>query len=297
MVRKLLTVLIIFFVCFAIGAKAQSQDSLEFNKKKFRNATLIGVGAYTASLFVLNEVWYSQSDRQDFTFFNDNAQWYQMDKIGHVYSAYHLSRIMKSILNKSGMPEKKSAYYSALGGFLILSPIEILDGFSASYGASYGDLIANSLGSGLFLGQELLWQEQKIKFQFSFHRSEWAQFNRNLLGKGLHEEFLKDYNGQSYWLSASPTSFMSDKKHWSKWINISFGYSGDQMIFAREKQNLQAGFDPNRQFFFGIDPNLSHIKTNKGFLKFLLFIADGIRIPGPALMLKDQKMSFHPIYF
>jgi hypothetical protein len=31
--------------------------------------------------------------RSDFHFINDNAEWLQMDKAGHIYSSYHLGRL------------------------------------------------------------------------------------------------------------------------------------------------------------------------------------------------------------
>ncbi|OJU23360.1 MAG: hypothetical protein BGN92_03335 [Sphingobacteriales bacterium 41-5] len=53
-------------------------------------------------------------------------------------------------------------------GFLTV--IEILDGFSNKWGFSWGDMAANVFGAGMFQGQQLLWNEQRIKFKFSFHK-------------------------------------------------------------------------------------------------------------------------------
>jgi hypothetical protein len=38
----------------------------------------------------LNQLWYADYARSDFHFINDNAEWLQMDKAGHIYSSYHL---------------------------------------------------------------------------------------------------------------------------------------------------------------------------------------------------------------
>jgi hypothetical protein len=40
----------------------------------------------------LNQLWYAYA-RSDFHFINDNAEWLQMDKAGHIYSSYHLGRL------------------------------------------------------------------------------------------------------------------------------------------------------------------------------------------------------------
>jgi hypothetical protein len=61
------------------------------NSKKL---TWIGIGAgimYSGALVGLNELWYSGDDRTSFHFFNDNAEWKQVDKFGHFYTAFHTS--------------------------------------------------------------------------------------------------------------------------------------------------------------------------------------------------------------
>ena len=63
----------------------------------------------------------------------------------------------------------------ALQEHSFLTIIEILDGQSAEWGASSGDLIANSLGSFLAIGQELKWNEQRIQLKYSYIPSQWAE--------------------------------------------------------------------------------------------------------------------------
>ena len=59
------------------------------------------------------------------------------------------------------------------------SVIEILDGFSSQYGFSPGDFTANILGSGLFIGQEFAWDDQRIKLKFSFHKKNYGEADLN----------------------------------------------------------------------------------------------------------------------
>ena len=141
---------------------AQPTDTTTVNKKRL-TAFIIGAGsAYTVTLIGLNKLWYSQSEKQDFTWFNDNAEWKQVDKMGHFFSSYYFSYSTASALKWTGVKPKKSDWIGALTGFAIMLPIEIMDGHSAAYGASSGDLLANALGSGFYLGQSLLWNEQRI---------------------------------------------------------------------------------------------------------------------------------------
>ncbi len=46
---------------------------------------------------------------------------------------------------------------------------------------------------------------------------------------------LKDYNGQSYWLSFNVFSFLDIEKI-PKWLYLSLGYGGEGMISGKEFQ-------------------------------------------------------------
>ncbi|HEY9489548.1 MAG TPA: hypothetical protein VIQ51_14495, partial [Chryseosolibacter sp.] len=60
-------------------AKAQ-QDSSIVDKKKITTLIIASGAGYTAGLATLNHLWYKNTDRQPFRFFNDNTEWKQMDK-------------------------------------------------------------------------------------------------------------------------------------------------------------------------------------------------------------------------
>ena len=124
-----------------------------------------------------------------------------------------------------------------MSGHIYQTLIEILDGFSAEWGFSWGDFSANILGSGLFLGQELAWDELRIQYKFSFHRKAYADPSLNhrsdqIFGKTLPERLLEDYNGQTYWLSGNIRSFFPKSKLPS-WLQLSIGMGAAGMFGAR----------------------------------------------------------------
>ncbi len=275
-----------------------NNDSTQTNKKRL-NTVLLGTGiTYSASLVVLNEVWYKEQGKTDFHFFNDNSQWNQVDKAGHFYSAYQLSKIGKQLFMWTNMSEKKSAIWGSVMSQAIMIPIEIMDGFSVEYGFSWGDIAANLLGSGFFLSQELLWKGQKIKTKFSFHRTEFAQLRPEVLGNGIMEELLKDYNGQTYWLSFDIHALGNYNRKIPKWLNIAVGYGAEGMVYGRESDNNLNGYESYRQYFLGIDIDLSHIQSKNKAIKTLIFIADMIKLPAPTLEFNNKNgINFHWLYF
>lgn len=264
------------------------------SNKKLKKYLLIGGASYTVGLFALNQLWYKKSPRQSFRFFNDNAQWKQVDKFGHFYSTYQLGRIGHNFLSKTSLSENKSRLYGGMLGAALLFPIEILDGFSADFGASWGDWLANFGGAGFYIGQDLLWKEQRIKPKFSYFPSEFAKLRPNILGNSFQERLLKDYNAQIYWFSFDVASFLKRQSHFPKYLNIALGYGAEQMVFARTSQNQEAGYRAYRQYYLSLDLDFSHISTKNKFAKTVFFVLDMIKIPLPTIEYNPQdKFIFH----
>ena len=202
----------------------------ELDKKK-RNTLLISAAStYTVVLVGLNQLWYSNYPKSNFHFINDNKDWLQMDKMGHMMFSYYTGVAGIKACQWTGMSRKSSIWYGGLTGTYFLTIVEILDGKSAEWGASSGDLIANSLGSFLAIGQELMWNDQRIQLKYSYRPSQWAKENPEQLGENHLQRTLKDYNGQSYWMSLNLKSLLKiQNKDFPAWLSLSFGHSGNKM--------------------------------------------------------------------
>lgn len=287
-----------------------SQDSTPrfktypYNKKRVQMVAIANVAAYTGSMIALDALWYQNHPRSSFHFFNDNDEWLQMDKAGHVYSAYVASNASMEMWRWTGLNRKQRIWLGGLGGVAYQSIIEILDGFSAEYGFSAGDFAANVLGSALFVSQELAWDEQKIKFKFSFQNKmyptqELQKRAEKLYGESQIERFLKDYNGQSYWISGNIHSF-APSLNLPEWLNIAVGYGAEGMFGGT--QNIALDKDGNltfdqrdikryRQWFISPDIDFTRIKTNKSGVKVLLFVLNSFKLPAPGLELSNGSLK------
>ncbi len=296
-----------YILLFFIAGGTMAQPVEDFLKPsdslnlKRRNASIITVGAASVLTYAaLSETWYSDYPRTDFHFTNDNAQWLQMDKAGHVFASYHFSRFGSDILEWSGTSKKNRLIYGAGFGFVFISAIEILDGYSAQWGASLGDIGANAGGSLLFISQELLWDEQRIIPKFSFHTTEYASARPNVLGSSIPEQILKDYNGQTYWLSANIHSFTKDK-FVPKWLNVAIGYGAEGMITGDDALVNSVFFETKertRQFYLGFDVDLQKIKTNSHLLKTIFSVFNSVKVPAPTLEINAKgRAKFHIFYF
>jgi hypothetical protein len=270
-------------------------DSLNTSR---RNAVVYSEAALASiTLIGLNQLWYADYERSKFHTLNDNDEWLQMDKFGHAFSAYQMGKHGAQLLNWSGVSEKDQLLYGATLGFGFLTAVEMLDGYSEEWGFSWGDILANASGTSLYIGQELLWKEQRIALKYSFHQTKYAKQNPDKLGNGLLEEVLKDYNGQTYWLSANMHAFFKDSKI-PKWLNLAVGYGGEGMLVGVNSNvnGLLISDLRYRQIFLSLDLDLEHIKTNSAFLKAIFSVFNMIKIPFPTLEFSKKGCVFHLLY-
>ena len=267
-----------------------------------RRNTVIAAEAILTSgaLIGLNQLWYANYPRSKFHFINDNDDWLQMDKVGHLYSSYYLGRLGAEMLKWSGSSQKEQLIYGAGIGFAFLTAVEALDGFSSEWGASSGDIIANASGTALYVSQELLWKEQRITPKFSFHTTQYAQYRPTVLGSSLSEQILKDYNGQTYWFSINLYSFAKDSKI-PKWLNLAIGYGADGMISGNaENMGLFPTFktERSRQFYLSLDVDLTKIETKSHFLKTIFSVLNTLKIPAPTIEYSRREgFRGHLSYF
>jgi hypothetical protein len=282
--------------------------SPETKKKRIIINTSAHAALYVGSMLVLNQAWYADYPKSSFHTFDDSDEWLQVDKVGHAWSAYQISRVSMATWKWAGLNRKQQIWIGGLAGATFQTVIEVLDGFSEQWGWSWGDFAANCIGSGMLIGQQLAWNEQRISFKFSFHKMRYNDpvlDNRSdsLFGSSLPERALKDYNGQTYWLSANLKSFFPKSKI-PAWLNVSVGYGASGMFGAFDNTWTDANGSHDlthiprlREWYLAPDIDFTKIPTNKKWLKTVFFILNGFKLPSPALVLSDGKLRVQGFYF
>jgi hypothetical protein len=161
-------------------------------------------------------------------------------------------------------------------------------------------MAANTLGTGMAIGQKLLWKEQRVQLKFSFYTSPYAKYRPNLLGHEPYMQLLKDYNGQIYWLSINPSSFLNKDTKFPKWLNVALGYGANGMIGARDNNFLIQDsdgtiktFNRYRQSYLSLDVDFTRIPTKSKLLKSIFSCINVIKIPFPSLELSEGKLKIN----
>jgi len=281
-------------------SRAQAVDSTArvLHRDRLTGVVIGGSVVIAGSLVALDQAWYSQYERSSFHTFNDGDEWLQMDKVGHAYSAYTMGRWGKGLLDWTGVDERTATWVGGSVGLVYLTGVEYLDGRSSGWGWSWWDMAANAAGTGLFIGQELGWGEQRMRMKFSAHLTDYAAQNPDLLGETTPERLLKDYNGATYWLSVNPSSF-SRKERPLRWLSVSFGYGAEGMVNATQQPVEGASTPPPyRQYYLSLDVDLERIPTRSKVLRTTLFLLNCIKIPAPTLEYRSTgQWVGHWLYF
>jgi len=323
--------LVVVFLFSVLCIQAQDVDKLRFfevpdslHKARFWTLNTSYVSTITAAAIALDRVWYADYPRSRFHFFNDWAEWKDLDKSGHFFTAYFQSKWTAGLYDWAGVPRKKSIWIGAASGMVLQGILETMDGFSEEWGWSWGDIAFNTAGSALFLGQAALWDEQRIVLKYSVHKPRYQNYvvesrtNPNvtttlqqradeLYGTSLAAIILKEYNGLTIWASGNLNSFFP-KTRLYKWVNVSVGY-GVENVFAgygtswRNDEGYvftvtDPEFQPYRQFYLSLDIDFSRIKTRSKALKVLLGMLNSLKVPFPTLEVNTTgRVKFHPVYF
>jgi hypothetical protein len=278
-------------------------DTALIHKGRLTGVLVAQSSLYVASLTGLYFAWYRNYPQSSFHLFNDDNEWLQMDKCGHTMTSYYISRIGYESYRWSGVERKKAIYLGGLLGFAYMLNIEILDGFSSAWGFSLGDLSANTIGSLIFVGQQLAWDDQRFILKYSFHQTNYPPYRPDLLGSNLIQQMIKDYNGQTYWLSGNISSFLHKGTKFPKWINIAAGYGAEGMTGASGNSLENSGkiipeYSRYRKIFLSMDVDLTKIPTKSKTLKVIFALFSFIKIPFPAMEYNTLgQFKLHYLYY
>jgi len=277
-VKQIVLIVILFVGC---GAFSQ-RDSTHNHRKWIVGGTNVAI--WGGSTILLNEIWYKDFPKSGFHTFNDAGNWQNMDKMGHAYAAYQFCAVEYSAWKWSGVKERSATWLAGGISWGYQMTVEVLDGFSEEWGFSWADVTANTAGSVLFVSQQLLWKEQRIRLKFGYKPSEFAALRPEILGATFPERLLKDYNAQSYWLTASPSLFFP-KSNFPKWIQLAVGYSSDQLLKGDNNAYTINGFTyhAKKEYALSLDIDWTKLPIKRRWLKQLVRPLNTIRIPLPAV--------------
>lgn len=289
--KQLMAILLVMAFC-----PLRAQQPIDSITK--RNAIIVAsceAGVYAGAMVGLNRLWFKDCQWVGMHTINDNGDWLQMDKLGHTTTAYYTSLLGDESMRLAGLDPKWSTFYGGALSFLFMTSIELMDAGYKDWGFSWGDMAADVGGLALYTGQQLLWNEQRISLRYSFHKTEYAQYNPEELGSNLVSQALKDYNGITIWASFNLKElFVKKDSRFPEWLTLDFGYGAKGMVAPQPTSD----FNRVRQFYLAPGVDLSKLPVENRYLKAFLRALSIIKLPTPALEYNDSdKFVWHWFYF
>ena len=279
------------FCGFAQTSFFTPADSL--NKARFIGVSTGVATVWAGSMVGLSQIWYADAQKTKWHTFDDSGEWLQMDKAGHFYTAFKLNQLNTDLFRWTGLDDRKSLWIGTGISIGYQTTFEMLDAYALEWGFSWSDVLSNTLGSAAFLGQQLAWNEERFIPKFSYAPTKFAAIRPEVLGGTFAESLLKDYNGQTYWLSFSPGTFFKQSK-FPKWVCLSLGYSANEKLVGSESYYLDPAtgieYNEQREFLLSLDIDFSRIPVKRPWVKVLLKQLNYLKVPFPAMIFRDGKV-------
>lgn len=248
---------------------------------------LIIVGSVMAGAMVgihlYQESGWWKHNRAPFHFREDLTYGRSVDKIGHFYGTSLWAWSLAGVLRWAEVPERQAVYLGAGGALLFQTFVEVEDGFSA-WGFDRVDFLAN-LGGALWpIARHHSAAARAVDLKLSYRPSSLLDQSSGGGFVGQKHLVMDDYEGQTYWLSASPEALLPGAagRWWPGFLRVAVGYGvrGVSGPVPYSVVYLGLDYDPRR-----IIPRTSSFLVTLGeVLNFIRFPAPAIRIsPGTVL--------------
>lgn len=246
-------------------------------------------------ILMLRDVWYHHKTTKFHTmnFKNDMERDMWMDKFGHFLHAYFATGLLSRGFRWAGMEGSNSILYGGLVAWLWILQIEIADAFFLDWGFSWGDFIANTVGVGFSVLQQLYPSELGgLQPKISYHVSDAYRENRYTNNA---KWILDDYEGMTFWMAVNihhymPSGIQQTFPDWLKPVGLAVGHSAKGI----------AEFVPwrYREIYIGLDYDLRKIPfgDDNNFIRFLKNELNIIRLPLPAVKISPDGV-WYGLYF
>ncbi len=277
-------------VNLSISKQTHKLENNYLDLKSNRTNLLISSVALGTALYGATAWW----DDSSTTFKVRHEGWFDpdtpnggADKLGHGYSFYVSTRLLKKGFEWAGHGSKQAAKLAGLTSAALSVGVEIMDGFTDKYGFSTEDVIMNlsGIGMGVFLESYPKWDEL-----FDFRLKYWPSDD----AKELKEyDPLADYSGQTYLFIVKASGIPALRQNtFSRYLELAVGYGtrGYQPTDGTGRQ------ETSRHLYYGISLNLSLLLNDIVFNNKKSVYRDTtetvleyLQMPGTSL-LSDHKL-------
>lgn len=243
-----------------ISRENTPSPKLSESDRRFRTGALI-IGGVGGVLAYGSRNWWNDGFTGDFRTVNEG--WFGQDtyaggadKLGHAYSTYAGTRLLRHAFEWAGNDKDNAIILSAATVLGTLTAVEILDGYSKRWKFSKEDVVMNVLGTGLGL---LFEKNKQLDDLIDLRLQYWPSRDARRLNQ---ESPVSDYSGQTYLMVVKASGVPQLRSHSvMRYLELAVGY-GSRGYEPNEGTPFP---DRHRNLYFGISLNISEILGNTVF--------------------------------
>lgn len=245
------------------AAKLPGPDLTEVaneERRRWRTRAIIAANAAAVAIYGKNN-WWENGFSGNFRTINEG--WFGphtyaggADKLGHFFSNYASTRLLKTAFDWAGNTSESSLGLAALTTLATFTGVEVLDGFAKDWHFSKEDAIMNILGIGAGL---LFEKKPELDRVLDLRLRYWpsSENDRRFDPGG-------DYSGQTYLLIIKASGIPALRSYrFSRYLEFAVGYGTRSYIGNREETRGSG----NRNIYYGISLNLSTLLGDTAFAR------------------------------
>jgi hypothetical protein len=250
-------------------------------RRRTRTVALTGVGV--VALYGAT-VWYKEGVSSKFRtvdegWFGKDTYAGGADKLGHAFTAYAGTRLLRKGYEWAGNPPDRALNLAALTTLGTLMGVEILDGFSEKYRFSLQDTVMNVAGTGLAY---LMEKDPKLDALVDFRFQYWPS--------GDKFDPVGDYSGQTY-LGVLKLNGVHKLHRYKplRYLELAVGYGtrGFESENGERSRNIYYGISLNLSNILG-DTVFRHSSRGSRSQRITDTFLEYIQVPGTALLAKHR---------
>lgn len=233
----------------------------------------LAAGGFVAGHVLLTDLWWKgEPSRFHFNWRDDWRYALGADKVGHAITPYIGTDILRQALEWTGMQRNASLWWGAGAACAYTTYIEVRDGFSAEWGFSWGDFIANNLGIGWRVAEAYEPWLNNIRFKVSYWPG--AAYR-----SGAYGSIVDDYESTYHWASLNVNALLPAawRDLWPDFVNIAVGHSVKDI----------AAYDGSghHELYLGLDWNTEGLPGDGAFWNRLKRTLNYYHLPAPTVRI------------
>lgn len=216
-----------------------------------------------------------------------------LDKVAHLTGGIFVADIYYNAYRWAGLSQRKAEWLALGSAAFVELGIELKDAYSPTYGFSWQDVAAGTLG-GFW---PMLQNRSGFLRDAQWKASYWQQTTKYFDERGIPQQrfSIDDYVNQTYWFSFSPEHFGGHrwKTSWPDWLQVSIGMGLDAQTWSVRHDGLGG----RHEWYVAPDINLVKLfKPRRTGTKLLLGLLKYIKLPAPTLQI-GPTLRWHWLYF